>query len=205
MKKKNYFVGFYHYGVILTYLSLASAIVGICFSVGGNKDAYPEIGILCLLISGVCDAFDGAVARTRKNRTREDQMFGERIDSLADLIAFGVAPAMIGFGMKIDRWFFIPVYVIFVLCALIRLAFFNVLEIKRQANEDGCAKCFRGLPVTNSAIIFPIFYLIGMLFPTDVMTIIYHVLPVLLGFLFILDFRIPKIDVSRLFKRSDKK
>jgi len=83
-------VGFYHYGVILTYLSVVAAIVGICFSVGGNKGARPDIGVICLLISGVCDAFDGAVAKTRKNRTREDRMFGERIDSLSDLIAFGV-------------------------------------------------------------------------------------------------------------------
>ena len=48
--------------------------------------------------------------------------FGERIDALSDLIAFGVAPAMIGFGMRLIRWYFIPVYGIFVLCALIRLA-----------------------------------------------------------------------------------
>ena len=61
-------VGFYHYGVILTYLSVIAAITGICFSVGGNKDARPDIGVICLLISGFCDAFDGAVAKTRKNR-----------------------------------------------------------------------------------------------------------------------------------------
>ena len=102
-------VGFYHYGVILTYLSVIAAITGICFSVGGNKDARPDIGVICLLISGFCDAFDGAVAKTRKNRSREDKMFGERIDSLSDLIAFGVAPAMIGFGMRLNRWYFIPV------------------------------------------------------------------------------------------------
>ena len=98
MKKCNPFVGFWHYGVILTYLSLASAVVGICFSVGGAKEPYPWVGVVCLLISGLCDAFDGIVARTRKNRTREDCMFGERIDSLADLVAFGVAPAMIGYN-----------------------------------------------------------------------------------------------------------
>lgn len=45
-------VGFYHYGVILTYLSVIAAIVGMCFSVGGNKPARPEIGVICLLISG---------------------------------------------------------------------------------------------------------------------------------------------------------
>lgn len=201
VKKKNYFVGFYHYGVILTYLSLASAIIGICFSVGGNKDAYPEVGILCLLISGVCDAFDGAVARTRKNRTREDQMFGERIDSLADLIAFGVAPAMVGFGMKIDRWFFIPVYVIFVLCALIRLAYFDVTEEIRTEDPD-CGKrtYYEGMPVTNVAFFLPIFYLVATLFPafsiarTAIMTGGY----LLMALLFVLRFRVPKIGVKAI-------
>ena len=132
-------VGFYHYGVILTYLSVVAAIVGICFSVGGNKSARPDIGVICLLISGVCDAFDGAVAKTRKNRTKEDRMFGERIDSLSDLIAFGVAPAMIGFGMRLNRWYFLPVYAVFVLCALIRLAYFDVTE-EIRTSEENCGR-----------------------------------------------------------------
>ena len=93
-QKKHPFIGFYHYGVVLTYLSVVSAIVGICFSVGGNKDNMPWVGVICLIISGLCDAFDGLVASTRKNRTREDKMFGGRIDSLSDLLAFGVAPAI---------------------------------------------------------------------------------------------------------------
>ena len=68
VEKKRKVVGFYHYGVILTYLSVVAAIVGICFSVGGNKGPLPYVGVICLLISGICDSFDGAVARTRKNR-----------------------------------------------------------------------------------------------------------------------------------------
>ena len=163
--KKKKLVGFYHYGVILTYLSVVSAITGICFSVGGNKEALPYVGVICLLISGVCDSFDGAVARTRKNRTREDKMFGERIDSLSDLIAFGVAPAMIGFGMQINRWYYIPVYAIFVLCALIRLAYFDVTEeIRMEDANCGKRKFYEGLPVTNVGFILPIFYLIATMF-----------------------------------------
>lgn len=164
--QSNKVVGFWHYGVILTYMSVISAIVGICFSVGGNRDACPDIGIICLLISGLCDAFDGAVASTRKNRTRQDKMFGERIDSLSDLIAFGVAPAMIGFGMRLNRWYFMPVYAIFVLCALIRLAYYDVTEeIRTEDANAGRRKYFEGLPVTNVAFALPIFYLIATIFP----------------------------------------
>lgn len=169
MKERKLFVGYYHYGVILTYLSVAAAIVGICFSVGGNLDHRPEIGVICLIISGICDSFDGVVARTRKNRTREDCIFGGRIDSLSDLIAFGVAPAMIGFGMDIDRWFFIPVYAIFVLCALIRLAYFDVTEILRQEDPNaGKRDHYIGMPVTSVAFALPVFYLVATLFDSHV-------------------------------------
>ena len=90
----------------------------------------------------------------------------------------------------------------YILCALIRLAFFNVLETKRQMREDGCAKAYRGLPVTTAAIVFPIIYFVGVLLPAGVTTVIYYVLPLLMGTLFITDIRIPKLDVSRLWRRS---
>ena len=194
-------VGFYHYGVILTSLSVIAAITGICFSVGGNKDARPDIGVICLLISGFCDAFDGAVAKTRKNRSREDKMFGERIDSLSDLIAFGVAPAMIGFGMRLNRWYFIPVYGIFVLCALIRLAYFDVTE-EIRTSEENCGRrlYYEGLPVTNVAFALPIFYLIATMFPPYTMA---RNAVMLIGYLalsalFVIRFRMPKLGVKGL-------
>ncbi len=197
----NKVVGFWHYGVILTYLSVIAAIVGICFSVGGNKDNLPEIGVICLLISGFCDAFDGAVAKTRKNRTREDQMFGERIDSLSDLIAFGVAPAMIGFGMGINRWYFMPIYGVFVLCALIRLAYFDVTEEIRTSDAN-CGKrtSYEGLPVTNVAFALPIFYLIATIFAPGSF---WYMAIMLFGYVaialaFVIRFRMPKLGVKGL-------
>ena len=202
-KLKMPFVGFYHYGVILTYLSVVAAIVGICFSVGGNKAPNPNVGILCLLISGLCDSFDGAVARTRKNRTKEDKMFGERIDSLSDLIAFGVAPAMIGFGMQINRWFFIPVFALYVLCALIRLAYFDVTEEIRMEDENcGKRKFYEGLPVTNASFIIPIFYLIAIMFNVGSF---WYTAIMIFGYLavsvaFVLKFKLPKLGVKDIFK-----
>lgn len=202
-KLKMPFVGFYHYGVILTYLSVVAAIVGICFSVGGNRAPNPSVGIICLLISGLCDSFDGTVARTRKNRTKEDKMFGERIDSLSDLIAFGVAPAMIGFGMKINRWFFIPVFALYILCALIRLAYFDVTEEIRMEDENcGKRKFYEGLPVTNASFIIPIFYLIAIMF--DVGSFWYTSI-MIFGYLavsvaFVLKFKIPKLGVKDILK-----
>ena len=199
MNKHTPFLGFWHYGVVLTYISLASGIVGICFSVGGAREPYPWVGIICLLISGFCDAFDGVVARTRKNRTREDCMFGARIDSLTDLIAFGVAPAMIGFGMHINRWYYLPIYIFFVLCGLVRLAYFDVTEQIRTEDADcGKRKYYQGLPITNAAVFLPIFYLIATLFEPDSIAHNSVMLSgyVLLGILFILNFKIKKPGVK---------
>ena len=79
-------IGFYSYTVILTYLSLVFAMVGIHLSVIG---AY-QWSFICLMMCGVCDTFDGMVARSKKNRTEEEKKFGIQIDSLCDLISFGV-------------------------------------------------------------------------------------------------------------------
>ena len=126
-------------------------------------------------------------------------MFVERIDSLSDLIAFGVAPAMIGFGMNIDRWFYIPVYALFVLCALIRLAYFDVTEEIRMEDENcGKRKFYEGLPVTNVAFILPIFYLIATMFAS---TSLGYSLTMVIGYLslaiaFVMPFKLRKIGVK---------
>ena len=71
-------IGFYDYTVLLTYLGFASGVIGIYFSVLGN----PFAAIICLMFSGLCDMFDGKVARTKKRRTVEERNFGVQLDSL---------------------------------------------------------------------------------------------------------------------------
>ena len=84
------FIGFYDYTVILTYISLISAFVGMCMASRGRFTA----AILCLMLSGLCDAFDGAVARSKKNRTEDEKANGIQLDSLCDVICFGVFPEL---------------------------------------------------------------------------------------------------------------
>ena len=90
-------IGFYDYTVWLTYASLISASLGIVISLNGA--GHPYIGVICLMVCGFCDAFDGKVARTKKDRTDRMRKFGIQIDSLSDLVAFGVLPACIGDAM----------------------------------------------------------------------------------------------------------
>lgn len=194
------FIGFYNYTVILTYLSLVSGIIGMKCA----HDGHLWLAVLCLVLSGVCDMFDGVVARSKKNRTVDEKNFGIQLDSLCDIVCFGVVPAVILYFSGVNTIGGVAALVFYVLCALIRLAFFNVLEQKRQMEEDGCAKSYRGLPVTSAAIILPLVYIIGLWVPAHAMLVVYYVLPVLVGLLFICDFRIPKIDIAKLWHKEEK-
>lgn len=195
------FIGFYNYTVILTYMSLISGMIGIKFAYDGNLAA----AIGCLVFSGVCDMFDGAVARSKKNRTADEKNFGIQLDSLCDVICFGVFPAIFLYFSGVNSIGGIVLLVLYVLCALIRLAFFNVLETNRQMSEDGCAKTYRGLPVTSAAIVYPFFYLLDLIFIKRGMTVVYYILPLLMAILFIADIRVPKLDVTKLLPKSSKK
>ncbi len=146
-------IGFYDYTVLLTYLGFSSGILGIILANTGHI----LLSILCLMFSGLCDMFDGRVARTKKKRTQEEKHYGIQLDSLSDLVCFGVLPSVIGFniGMTYPLWYLVLIF--FPLSALIRLAYFNVLEIMRNSSTP--VKEFIGLPTTSSALVFPFIYI----------------------------------------------
>ena len=196
------FIGFYDYTVWLTYISCMSAVFGVISACHGN----PKLAVICVLISGFCDLFDGVVARTKKDRTQDQKNFGIQIDSLSDVIAFGVLPATIYYASGVDSVVGIAILCVYVLCGLIRLAFFNVLETRRQADpsESACVKHFRGMPITFSAIITPIVCFIGWNLPSEVSVILYYAAPAVMAFLFVLDVKIPKLDVGALLSGKKK-
>ena len=202
-------IGFYDYTVILTYFSLLSAVTGIMVSLAGL--GHPYLGCFFLLFSGLCDAFDGKVARTKANRTRREKEFGIQIDSLSDLAAFGVLPACIGAALlrtspkvamalegcsaawklyagQIGRH---AVLCLYALAALIRLAYYNVLEQERQETENGDRASFLGLPVTSAALLFPAVMLLQYLTPTDI-TLAYIGVTVVVGLLFLMPIHVRK-------------
>lgn len=155
MKKK--LNGYYNYTVILTYLGMLCGFAGIAFVLDGM---YRQ-ALLCLMFAGFCDMFDGAVAATR-TRTDSEKRFGIQIDSLSDLICFGVLPALIVYALCERTVVGLLVGGLYALCALIRLAYFNVMEEDRQAQEPGRRTGYQGLPVTSSAVLVPILYLVSL-------------------------------------------
>lgn len=204
-------IGFYDYTVWLTYLSMLSGTAGIMLCLNGI--GHPYIGMFFLMFSGLCDAFDGKVARTKKNRTETMKKFGIQIDSLADLICFGVLPACIGIAMMrssisyetLMEFRFLKlvkkptvvvviltvIAVFYVLAALIRLAYFNVTEEERQETEGGVRKTYVGLPVTSSALIFPTILILHIFLSVD-LTFLYFLFLIIIGFLFISEIQVRK-------------
>ena len=182
------FIGFYDYTVILTYMSLVSAVLGMTFAHMGRFGA----AMVCLFFSGFCDAFDGKVARTKKNRTDDEKAFGIQLDSLCDVVSFGVAPAFCCYCMGVNTVLGMVILCSYCICAVIRLAFFNVQEAKRQQVESGSNKFYRGLPVTTSAMIFPLYYLVKGILPGNIFVAGLHVLVAVTAFLFVLDFKVKK-------------
>ncbi len=191
------FLGFYDYTVILTYLSLLSAVFGIFLA---SKGAFAA-AVLCLMLSGICDAFDGTVARTKKNRTDDEKSFGIQLDSLCDVVSFGVSPACLCYFLGMQTLPGILILLLFSLCAVIRLAYFNVLEINRQKTESGGNKTYRGLPVTSISMLLPPFCLLRLVLPESLFLLLLHVLMAVVAFLFVLDFPIKKPDVTKLFRK----
>ena len=179
-------IGFYNYTVILTYMGMFSGFMGIVSAWEGNL----KMALLCLICSGICDMFDGKIASTMK-RTQQEKRFGIQIDSLSDIICFGVLPALIVLGANKESLLYILISGTYLLCALIRLAWFNVNEEERQDSEDGSRKEYLGLPVTTSALGIPLFMGIGNLFslPLDK---VYPWVLLGMGIAFLTPFRLKK-------------
>ena len=204
-------IGFYDYTVILTYLSILSGTTGIILCLNGV--GHPYLGMFFLLFSGLCDTFDGKVARSKKDRTEQMKKFGIQIDSLSDLIAFGVLPACIGIAMirrglegtTLPNFRFVSVgretivyqvisimiAIFYVLVAMIRLAYFNVLEEEDENRDESGQKVYTVLPVTSAALVCPAVLLIHIFVKAD-LTLLYFGVMIVMGFLFISKIQIRK-------------
>lgn len=192
-------IGYYNYTVILTYMSLVSSVVGIFFALGINCGApHPEYAIMCLMLSGLCDMFDGKIARTKKDRTENEKKFGIQIDSLCDVICFGVLPSVIGYSVGMNSWLDIPILVMFPLCAVIRLAYFNVAEEIRQKKTEDVRKVYEGLPVTSVALIIPLLYSFSEDIGSKLFPVVYGLAMFLIAIAFITRFKVKKPSMKTM-------
>src|SRR6187399_962627 len=106
--------------------------------------------MLLLPLALVCDVLDGYVARL--NRVRQSRL-GADLDSLADVISFGVAPAILGFTLGLRGGWDMLLLTYFVVCGVSRLARFNVTSSALSDATTGKVKYFEGTPIPTSVVI----------------------------------------------------
>lgn len=181
-------IGFYNYSVILTYISLLCSVFGMTQAIHGRF----KTAIFCLAISGLCDMFDGKIARTMKNRTEDEKSFGIQIDSLCDMVCFGVFPAIICYLLGVRGPLGLAIIAVYCINSVIRLAFFNVMEAKNALVTEEGEKYYKGLPITSMAIVLPIVFMIQFFVPDFVFRICLHLALLIVGILFVVNFRFRK-------------
>ena len=175
---KKIFLGVYHPSVLLTYLGLSISLYGVFFS---KSLAF---SLILLILAGLCDTFDGMVANAFQRNDLE-KAFGVQIDSLSDLISFGVFPVQIylQYFAKLGVVSFL-LSVLYLLSVVTRLAYFNV--------SDGEKKdYFTGLAVTYASFFIPLYGLLSVYFSIEKI-LPGEILYALLAFFFVFNFKMKK-------------
>lgn len=178
-------IGFYDYTVVLTYLGALFGLLGVAMSIRGM---YCN-AIACMAGALLCDTLDGIVARRKKNRTRGEMLFGIQIDSLCDLVSFGVCPAVMFYMLGMRSFLDLALLGAYCLCCIIRLGYFNVLALEGELGTKGD---FHGLPVVCLDVMIPAVYLLFRLVPDAFSLWVLRLAAAVFGFLYILDFKVKK-------------
>lgn len=133
-------------------LGNASCGVGALFAVMSYLESQDVLHLLfacaLILLALVWDVFDGRVARWRQ----QTSLLGRELDSLADVISFGVAPAIIAYGAGMDGLWDRVVLIYFVACGVSRLARYNITAETLALGGDK-VKYFEGTPIPTSLLL----------------------------------------------------
>jgi CDP-diacylglycerol--serine O-phosphatidyltransferase len=129
--------------------SCGSLSIFLClkYSAEGTRD-YIWSAMALLVVALVCDVMDGYWAR----RSRRPSVLGAELDSLADAVSFGVAPAVLGFTLGLRGGWDLLILVFFIVCGISRLARFNVTA-EQLADARGKVEYFEGTPIPTSLVI----------------------------------------------------
>jgi CDP-diacylglycerol--serine O-phosphatidyltransferase len=131
--------------------SCGSVSIFLCLDyLATGSSRYLWIAFALLPLALVCDVFDGIVARTQKGR---QSVLGGDLDSLADVISFGVAPAVLGFTLGLRGGWDMVCLTYFIVCGVSRLARFNVTASSLADSRTGKVKYFEGTPIPTSLAI----------------------------------------------------
>lgn len=138
---------------LITAASLFFGLLAIKYSIDGrlaHNESDFVFAAYAILAAGICDGLDGSIARL----TRTQSSFGVQLDSLCDLISFGVAPALVVYNFALHDFFRLGFCVVFIYaaCGALRLARFNVQSSLGKASGN-----FTGIPIPMAAAPLAVF------------------------------------------------
>ncbi len=166
---------------ICSLAGLLCAILSIYFAFLGNFSA----AMIGLLWAVFFDWSDGIIARRMKDRTTEQGEFGGQLDSLIDIISFGISPAVILMSYGNFSPWYIPGAFIIVATGVLRLSYFNVFGLVDKST-------YWGLALDNNVIILTFLFLFDGLVTPAVFGLVLYALLMVLSALNVAPIKTPK-------------
>lgn len=154
---------------ICSLVGLLCAVFGIYFAIEGNFIA----SIVSVLWAALFDWYDGIIARKMKGRTKVQGEFGGHLDSMIDIVSFGILPAILLLSYGNYNIWFIPGTFVIIATSAIRLSYFNVYGLIDS-------KTYRGLALDNNVLILAFVFLFESFFShSNFSILIYAILMIL--------------------------
>jgi len=166
---------------ICSLIGLLSAVLGIYFAIAGNFEA----AIIGVLWAVLFDWYDGIIARKLKGRTKIHGVFGAQLDSMIDIVSFGILPAIILLSYGNYNVWFIPGAFVIIATSAIRLSYFNVYGLIDS-------KTYKGLALDNNVLILAFIFLFERFFEHSTFSILIYVILMLLSALNLSSIPTPK-------------
>ncbi|GMT44818.1 MAG: CDP-diacylglycerol--serine O-phosphatidyltransferase [bacterium] len=166
---------------ICSLLGLLSAVIGIYFAIQGIFQA----AIIGVLWAVLFDWYDGIIARKMKGRTKVQGVFGAQLDSMIDIVSFGILPAIILLSYGNYSIWFLPGAFVIIAASAIRLTYFNVYGLIDS-------KTYKGFPLDNNVLILAFVFLFEGIFTPSAFSILIYALLMLLSALNLSSIPTPK-------------
>jgi len=168
---------------ICSLIGLLAAMIAIYYAIIGNF----SIAIISILWAVLFDWTDGIIARKMKGRTEHQRAFGSQLDSLIDIVSFGVFPAVFLLSFANFNPWFLPGAFLIVAASSLRLSYFNIFGLV----DD---KSYMGLALDNNVIILAFIFLFHVFFDQTMFAISLHILYMLFLLLNLAPIKTPKFS-----------
>ena len=161
---------------------LFSAVMAVYFALLGN---FP-VAMIGLLWAIFFDWSDGIIARKMQSRAPEQSEFGGQLDSLIDIISFGVCPAVLLLSYGGFSPWYLPGAFVILAAGVMRLSYFNVFGLVEEST-------YRGLAIDNNGIILTLFFILEGFISTTIFASALYAAIVMLALLNVAPINTPKL------------